>query len=94
MNDHLLYLALARLAFWNNFEVGVLEGNGAKFYTLVVKFPTGTIAKRIPARMMEGVWNQITVDPKELPENQKEMERRMRLIVYGSLVRTIHTMKF
>lgn len=94
MNDTLLYLALARLAFWNNFEVGVLEGNGSKFYTLVVKFPTGTIAKRIPARMMQGIWNQITVELDELPENPKEMERRIKMIIYGSLVRTIHTMKF
>lgn len=94
MNDHLLYLTLARLAFWNSFEVGVLEDNGAKIYTLVIKFPTGTVAKRIPARMMQGIWNKIEIDPKELPENPREMERRLKLIVYGSLVRTIHTMKF
>ena len=91
LND-MEFLALARLASWLDFPVGVLEEEGTKIFTLVIDFPTGAVSKRIPKLHMYGVWHHMpNFDRRTLPKTEQETIDRLQRIIFGVLGRTIHT---
>lgn len=86
------FLALARLADWLDFPVGVLETDtNARAYTFIIKSPTGIIARRVPRSEMEGVWPHIELGLDEKIPLPMEQDQSLRRIIRGRLVKTVHT---